>query len=117
MEEIYAVVFMDPSTAMSGVKAHCKTCRCIAFGINMDGKKDVLGMYVGEKRERKFWLSIMNGLKNRGVKDILIACGGRAYGLPQAIEAGYQKQKFNSASSPDQEFLQKIRFLIKTSKS
>ena len=40
----------------------------------LNGKKDVLGMYVGENESAKFWLSIMNGLKNRGVEDILIAC-------------------------------------------
>ena len=38
----------------------------------MNGKKDVLGMYVGENESAKFWLSIMNGLKNRGVEDILL---------------------------------------------
>lgn len=40
----------------------------------MDGLKDVLGMWVGENESAKFWLSVMNGLKNRGVEDILIAC-------------------------------------------
>ena len=43
-----------------------------ALGINMNGKKDALGMYVGEIESAKFWLSIMNGLKNRGVEGILI---------------------------------------------
>ena len=40
------------------------------LGIDMNGKKDVLGMYVGENESAKFWLSFMNGLKNRGVEDI-----------------------------------------------
>ena len=55
----------------------------------MNGKKDVLGMYVGENESAKFWLSIMNGLKNRGVEDILIACVDGLSGFPQAIEAVY----------------------------
>ena len=42
----------------------------------MNGKKDVLGMYVGENESAKFWLSIMNGLKNRGVEDILLIIAG-----------------------------------------
>ena len=63
----------------------------IALGIDMNGKKDVLGMYVGENESAKFWLSIMNGLKNRGVEDILIACVGGLNGFPQAIEAVYPK--------------------------
>lgn len=46
----------------------------IAIGIDMSGNKDVLGMYVGENKSAKFWLSIMNSLKNRGIRDILIAC-------------------------------------------
>ena len=46
----------------------------IAIGINMDGIKEVLGMWVGENESAKFWLSVMNSLKNRGVEDILIAC-------------------------------------------
>ena len=63
----------------------------ITFGIDMNGKKDVLGMYVGENESAKFWLSIMNGLKNRGVEDILIACVDGLNGFPQAIEAVYPK--------------------------
>lgn len=48
-------------------------------------------MYVGENESAKFWLSIMNGLKNRGVEDILIACVDGLNGFPQAIEAVYPK--------------------------
>ena len=53
----------------------------------MNGRKDVLGMYVGENESAKFWLSIINDLKNRGVMDILIACVDGLSGFPQAIEA------------------------------
>ena len=59
----------------------------IAIGIDMDGHKDVLGMYVGQNESAKFWLSILNGLKNRGVSDILIACVDGLTDFPQAIEA------------------------------
>lgn len=55
----------------------------------MNGHKDVLGMYVGENESAKFWLSIMNELKNRGVEDILIACVDRLTGFPHAIDAVY----------------------------
>lgn len=51
----------------------------------MEGHKDVLGMYVGQNESVKFWLSILNGLKNRGVEDILIACVAdlkRVYAAP-----------------------------------
>ena len=61
----------------------------IAIGIDMSGRKDVLGMYIGQNESAKFWLSILNGLKNQGVEDILIACIDGLSGFPQAIEAVY----------------------------
>ena len=92
LEEIYAVVFMDAIHYHVRSEGRIvKRAVCIALGINMDGKKDVLGMYVGENESAKFWLSIMNGLKNRGVEDILIACVDGLTGFPQAIEAVYPK--------------------------
>lgn len=88
LEEIYAVVFMD---AIHYHVRHegriVKRAVYIAIGIDMDGHKDVLGMYVGQNESAKFWLSILNGLKNRGVEDILIACVDGLTGFPQAIEA------------------------------
>ena len=60
-----------------------------AIGSDMSGRKDVLGMYVGQNESAKFWLSILNGLKNRGMEDILIACVDGLSGFPQAIEAVY----------------------------
>ncbi len=72
----------------------------IALGIDMNERKDVLGMYVGENESAKFWLSIMNGLKNRGVEDILIACVDGLTGFPHAIEAVLSPdKKYNSVSS------------------
>ena len=59
----------------------------IAIGIDVEGHKDALGMYVGQNESAKFWLSILNGLKNRGVKDILIACVDGLTCFTQAIEA------------------------------
>ena len=92
LEEIYAVVFMD---AIHYHVRHegriVKRAVYIAIGIDMTGHKDVLGMYVGENESAKFWLSIMNGLKNRGVEDILIACIDGLTGFPQAIEAVFPK--------------------------
>lgn len=58
----------------------------IAIGIDMEGYKDVLGMYVGQNERAKFWLSILNRLKNRGVEDILIACVDGLPGFFQAIK-------------------------------
>ena len=82
LEEVYAVVYLD------AIHYHVRSEGCIvkravyiALGIDMNGKKDVLGMYIGENESAKLWLSILNGLKNRGVEGILIIC----------IEAVYPK--------------------------
>lgn len=53
--------------------------------------KEVLGMWVGQNESAKFWLYVMNGLKNRGLQDILIACVDRLIGFTAAIEAVYSK--------------------------
>lgn len=88
MEEIYAVVFMDAiHYHVRNEGRIVKRAVYIAIGIDMEGYKDVLGMYVGQDESAKFWLSILNGLKNRGVEDILIACVDGLTGFPQAIEA------------------------------
>ena len=88
LEEIYAVVFMDAiHYHVRNEGRIVKRAVYIAIGIDMSGYKDVLGMYVGQNESAKFWLSILNGLKNRGVEDILIACVDGLTGFPQAIEA------------------------------
>lgn len=92
LEEVYTVVFMDAIHYHVRSEGRIvKRAIYIALGIDMNGRKDVLGMYVGENESAKFWLSIMNGLKNRGVEDILIACVDGLSGFPQAIEAVYPK--------------------------
>jgi len=63
----------------------------IAIGVNMDGRKDVLGMWVGENESAKFWAGVLNSLRNRGVEDILIACTDNLTGFSQAIEAVFPK--------------------------
>lgn len=88
LESVYAVVFMDAiHYHVRNEGRIVKRAVYIAIGIDMEGHKDVLGMYVGQNESAKFWLSILNGLKNRGVEDILIACVDGLTGFPQAIEA------------------------------
>lgn len=92
LEPIYAVVFMDAIHYHVRSEGRIvKKAVYIALGINMDGKKEVLGMYVGENESAKYWLSILNGLKNRGVEDILITCIDGLVGFPEAIAAVYPK--------------------------
>ena len=83
LEEIYAVVFMDAiHYHVRNEGRIVKRAVYIAIGIDMDGHKDVLGMYVGQNESTKLGLSILNGLKNRGVADILTVCIDGLKGFP-----------------------------------
>ncbi|CAG0925441.1 unnamed protein product [Notodromas monacha] len=61
----------------------------LALGVNIDGQKELLGMWMAENEGSKFWLSVLTELKNRGLKDILIACVDGLKGFPEAINAVY----------------------------
>ena len=88
LEAIYAVVFMDAIHYHVRSEGRIiKKAVYIAIGINLDGRKEVLGMWVGENESAKFWATVLNGLKNRGVEDIFIACTDNLTGFSSAIEA------------------------------
>ena len=92
LDSVYAVVFMDAIYYHVRSEGQIiKKAVYIAIGINMEGTKEVLGMWIGENESAKFWLSILNSLKNRGLEDILIACVDGLSGFPGAIEAAYPK--------------------------
>ncbi|WP_371367088.1 IS256 family transposase ISDku1 [Sporomusa rhizae] len=92
LESIYAVVFMDAIHFHVRSEGQIvKKAVYIAIGVQMDGIRDVLGMWVGENESAKFWLGILNSLKNRGVNDILIACVDGLTGFANAIEAVFPK--------------------------
>lgn len=61
----------------------------MVIGIDLEGHKDVLGMWVGENESAKFWLGVLSDLKSRGVKDILINCVDNLNGFSEAIAAVY----------------------------
>lgn len=92
LEALYAVVFMDAIHFHVRSEGRIiKKAVYIAIGITMEGFRDVLGMWVGENESAKFWVSVMNDMKNRGVNDILIACVDGLSGFPNAIAAVYPK--------------------------
>jgi len=92
LESIYAVVFMDAIHFHVRSEGQIvKKAVYIAIGIKMDGIRDVLGMWVGENESAKFWLGVLNSLKNRGVDDILITCVDGLSGFSNAIEAVFEK--------------------------
>ena len=92
LESVYAVVFMDAIHYHVRSEGQIiKKAVYIAIGVNMDGRKDVLGIWVGENESAKFWVGALNSLRNRGVEDILIACTDNLTGFSQAIEAVFPK--------------------------
>ena len=92
LESVYAVVFMDAIHFHVRSEGQIvKKAVYVAIGIQMDGIRDVLGMWVGENESAKFWLGILNGLRNRGVEDILITCVDGLTGFPTAINAVFPK--------------------------
>ena len=75
LEEIYAVVFMDAIHFKVKQEGHIvNKAAYMVIGIDLDGCKDVLGMWIGEHETSKFWLTVLNELRNRGVENILICC-------------------------------------------
>jgi putative transposase len=65
----------------------------LALGINIEGHKELLGMWISENEGAKFWLSVLTELQNRGVKDFLICCVDGLSGFPEAINTAYPKAK------------------------
>ncbi len=75
LEKTYAVVFLDAihyKVRQEG--SIVNKASYMVIGIDLDGRKDVLGMWIGEHETSKFWLIVLNELKNRGIQDILICC-------------------------------------------
>ena len=90
LESISAVVFLDAihyHVRSEGVIV--KKAVYIAIGVNLEGRKDVLGMWVGENESAKYWATVLNNLRNRGVQDIFIACTDNLTGFDVAIHATF----------------------------
>ena len=71
-----------------------KLAAYVILGINTEGKKEVLSITVGDNESSKYWLSVLNELKNRGVKDILIICADGLSGIKEAIAAAFRKTEY-----------------------
>ena len=92
LDKIYPILYLDAMVIKTreGNQVINKSLY-IAMGVDMEGKKDVLGLWIASSEGSKFWLSVLNELKNRGVQDILIACCDGLTGFPDAIQAVFPK--------------------------
>ena len=92
LEPIYPIVFMDATVLKIRVDRVVKNIAAyIMLGITLEGKKEILGIWIGENETSKYWLTLLNELKNRGVDDVLIFAIDGLNGFNQAIEAVYPK--------------------------
>jgi putative transposase len=88
LDEVYPVVFLDcivVKCRQDGKVANLSVY--LALGINMEGQKELLGIWLSKNEGAKFWLGVVTELHNRGIKDIFIACVDGLKGFPEAIEA------------------------------
>jgi putative transposase len=92
LDDVYAIVYLDATIIKVRSEGRViKKSVYLAIGINLEGLKDVLGIWLEETEGAKFWLKVMTEIKNRGVKDIFIACVDGLKGFPDAIEAVFPK--------------------------
>src|SRR5215208_5227391 len=88
LEDVYPILFLDALIVKvrDGGAVRNKACY-VAIGVNLEGERDVLGLWFQQAEGAKFWLAVLNELKQRGVRDVLICCVDGLKGFPEAIEA------------------------------
>lgn len=95
LDETYPILYIDAihySVRDNGVIR--KLAAYVILGINTEGRKEVLSISVGDNESAKYWLSVLNELKNRGVKDILIICADGLTGIRKAISTAFPKTEY-----------------------
>ena len=95
LDDVYPVVYIDAIhyyVRDEGIIR--KLAAYVILGITVDGKKDVLSISVGDNESSKYWLSVLNELKNRGVKDILVICADGLSGIKEAISAAFPNTEY-----------------------
>jgi putative transposase len=90
LEDVYPILFLDALIVKVRDAGAVRNLACyVAIGVNLDGERDVLGLWFQRSEGAKFWLAVLNELKQRGVSDVLICCVDGLKGFPEAIEAVY----------------------------
>ena len=92
LDKIYPIIFMDATVLKIRVDRVVKNIACyIMLGINLEGKKEIIGIWIGENETSKYWLTVLNDIKKRGVEDVLIFAIDGLNGFNEAIKAVYPK--------------------------
>src|ERR1039457_1345036 len=92
LDEVYPILYMDALRVKVRDGGHVvNKAIYVAIGVNIEGKKEVLGLWAAQNEGAKFWLQVLTEIQNRGVKDIFIACVDGLKGFPEAIETVYPR--------------------------
>ena len=90
LEKSFAIVYLDALRVKGREDGKsCMKSVYMALGVNFEGRKEVLGLWIAENEGAKFWMGVLAELKNRGVQDILIACMDGLSGFPEAVRSVY----------------------------
>lgn len=95
LDEVYPIIYIDAihySVRDNGIIR--KLAAYVILGITIEGRKEVLTVTVGDNESSKYWLSVLNELKNRGVKDIMVICADGLSGIKEAIAAAFPKTEY-----------------------
>ena len=94
LEKIYPFIFMDAiHYKVKEDHRYVTKAAYVVLGITMDGRKDILGVWIGEHESSKFWLSVLNDLKSRGIMDVYLFCTDGLCGMMEAIQAVYPQSR------------------------
>ena len=94
LEKIYPFIFMDAiHYKVKEDHRYVTKAAYVVLGITLEGRKDILGVWIGEHESSKFWLNVLNELKSRGVMDVYLFCTDGLCGMMQAIEAVFPQSR------------------------
>lgn len=94
IDAVYPILYLDCIVLkIRENKRVINKCLYLALAVNMEGQKELLGLWLAETEGAKFWLSVLTELKNRGLEDILIACVDGLKGFPEAVQAEFPQTK------------------------
>lgn len=94
LEKVYPFVFMDAiHYKVKEGHRYVTKAAYVVLGVTMDGRKDILGVWIGEHESSKFWLNVLNELKSRGIMDVYLFCMDELCGMMQAIEAVFPNSR------------------------
>ena len=95
LDEIYRVLYIDAvHFSVREDNRIKKLAAYVILGLTLDGRKDVISLQIGENESSKYWLGVLNDLKNRGVKDVMVICAEELSGIKEAIQAAFKEIEY-----------------------